>query len=74
MSKFPRIINVSNIKIKALENAATAVHTITADCTATTFVLVEPTKAATPAVAGAPAAPGAPAPRGTRREDDGVAT
>ena len=53
VSKFPRIINVSSIHIKA-KNIATSSDTITADCTATTFVLVEPKK---PAVPAAPAAP-----------------
>ena len=53
VSKFPRIINLSGIKIKAKENASDS-STITAECTATTFVLIEPK----------PAAPGAaPAPR-----------
>ena len=56
VSKFPRIINVSGIKIKAKDNATDA-STITAECTATTFVLIEP-KPATPAAApGAAAAP-----------------
>jgi type IV pilus assembly protein PilO len=54
VSKFPRIINVGNIKIKA-RDVQTGRATVTADCTATTFVLVEPARAATPA---APAAPG----------------
>jgi type IV pilus assembly protein PilO len=40
VSKFPRIINVGNIKIKSRENQNNGV-TITADCTATTFVLLE---------------------------------
>jgi type IV pilus assembly protein PilO len=48
VSKFPRIINVGNIKISARENQ-TGRATITAECTATTFVLAEP--------AAAPAAP-----------------
>jgi Tfp pilus assembly protein PilO len=52
VSKFPRIINVGDIKIHALEKA-TGGSTITAECTATTFVL---NKAA--------AAPGAPKPAG----------
>ena len=56
VSKFPRIINVSSIHIKA-RDSATSSNTITADCTATTFVLVEPKKPAAPAAAGAPAAP-----------------
>ena len=51
VSKFPRIINVGNIKIKAQdEKAATAGSTITAECTATTFVLID----AQPAPAAAP--------------------
>ena len=50
VSKFPRIINVSSIHIKAKE-PSTANDTITADCTATTFVLVEPKKPAAPAAA-----------------------
>jgi type IV pilus assembly protein PilO len=62
VSKFPRIINVSNLKVKALEKSPNGA-TITAECIATTFVLVEPPKGAVaPAVPGAPAAPGAPAP------------
>jgi type IV pilus assembly protein PilO len=53
VSKFPRIINVSNLKVKALDKG-TSGATITAEATATTFVLVE----------GAPDAQAAPAPRG----------
>jgi type IV pilus assembly protein PilO len=53
VSKFPRIINVGNIKIKAQdEKSASAGSTITAECTATTFVLID----AKPAPAAAPAA------------------
>ena len=44
VSKFPRIINVDSIKIRARENQAGRA-TITAECTATTFVL-EPTPVA----------------------------
>jgi type IV pilus assembly protein PilO len=59
VSKFPRIINVSGIKIKTKEGAPDGA-TIDAECTATTFVLIEP-KAAAPAAPGArgarPAAP-----------------
>lgn len=40
VGKFSRIINVSNIHIKA-KDKATAESTITADCVATTFVLTE---------------------------------
>lgn len=47
VSKFPRIINVGNIKIEARDEQAGRA-TVTAECTATTFVLVEP-----PAAAGA---------------------
>jgi type IV pilus assembly protein PilO len=50
VSKFPRIINVGNIHIRA-QDAASGATTITADCTATTFVLLE----------GPPAAPAKPA-------------
>jgi type IV pilus assembly protein PilO len=41
VSKFPRIINVGNIKIAA-RDTQTASATITAECTATTFVLLDP--------------------------------
>jgi type IV pilus assembly protein PilO len=54
VSKFPRIINVGNIKIKAQdEKAATAASTITAECTATTFVLIDAKPAPAAAKAGA---------------------
>jgi type IV pilus assembly protein PilO len=56
ISKFPRIINVGRIRIRA-KNEQAAGETITADCTATTFVLIE-----TPPAAGAQAAAAA-APR-----------
>jgi type IV pilus assembly protein PilO len=52
VSKFPRIINVGNIHIKAQdERSSSTSSTVTAECTATTFVLIE-TK---PAPAAAPA-------------------
>jgi type IV pilus assembly protein PilO len=54
VSKFPRIINVTSIHIKA-KNSATSGDTITADCVATTFVLIEPKKPAVPATAAAAA-------------------
>jgi type IV pilus assembly protein PilO len=61
VSKFPRIINVTSIHIKARDGGNPS-ESITADCTATTFVLVEAKKPAAPA-AGAPAgAPAAAAP------------
>jgi type IV pilus assembly protein PilO len=43
ISRFPRIINVTAIAIRA-RDANSASATITADCTATTFVLIEPQK------------------------------
>ncbi len=49
VSRFPRIINVSGIKIKA-NDVPGSQATISAECTATTFVLIEP-KPATPAQA-----------------------
>jgi hypothetical protein len=59
VSKFPRIINVNKIAIRA-KDQPTGGTTITADCTATTFVMLEQGGAKP----GAPAAAGArPAPR-----------
>jgi type IV pilus assembly protein PilO len=55
VSKFPRIINVTSIHIKTKDSGASS-DTVTADCVATTFVLVEPKKSAAPPTA----APGAP--------------
>jgi type IV pilus assembly protein PilO len=52
VSKFPRIINVGEIKIRA-RDAQTGRATVTAECTATTFVLVEPAAPAVPAAAPA---------------------
>jgi type IV pilus assembly protein PilO len=49
VGKFPRIINVGDIKIHSVDGAGAA--TITAECTATTFVLIEPKAPATPAAA-----------------------
>jgi type IV pilus assembly protein PilO len=40
VSKFPRIINIGDIKIKAIENASGSA-TMTVECTATTFVMIE---------------------------------
>jgi type IV pilus assembly protein PilO len=40
ISKFPRIININGITIKAKENATNGA-TITAQCTATTFVMID---------------------------------
>ena len=53
VGKFPRIINVGDIKIKALEKA-TGAATVSAECTATTFVLTETTTAAPGAATAAP--------------------
>jgi type IV pilus assembly protein PilO len=61
VSKFPRIINVSNLKVKGIDRncACAATSTITAELTATTFVLVDQAK---PGAATAPGAkPGTPA-------------
>ena len=63
VSRFPRIINVNEITIRARENA-TSVATVTAECTATTFVLIEP-----PPVAAEPAGRG----RGARGRGRGAA-
>jgi type IV pilus assembly protein PilO len=52
ISKFPRIINVTAIKIKTREKQ-TDYNTIAVDCTATTFVMTEPKAPAGPAGAGA---------------------
>lgn len=64
VSKVPRIINISNIVVKARDANAKKDSdrptTITASCLATTFVMVEPPKTAA-APAGAPPA-GTPAP------------
>ena len=57
VSKFPRIINVGEIKIEARASQSDG-STVTAECTATTFVLLaDPAATAKP---GAPAAPAAP--------------
>jgi len=52
VSKFPRIININTITIRAKETAAGRA-TITAQCVATTFVLIDPAAAGTPAGRGA---------------------
>jgi type IV pilus assembly protein PilO len=52
VSKFPRIINVGNIHIRA-QDVQSGASTITADCTATTFVLIDAQPAAATAPAGA---------------------
>ena len=55
VSKFPRIINVANLKIRGKDSQTPDV-TVTAECTATTFVLVEPKPAAPAPGAAKPAA------------------
>ncbi len=57
ISKFPRIINVSEMIIRARPNADPAGPTIVAECTATTFVLQE-----APAAKPKPGAPPPPPP------------
>jgi len=60
VSKFPRIINVTGIHIKARDvskDGSTSAHSITAECTATTFVLIEPKKAAAPVATTGTGAP-----------------
>lgn len=58
VSKFPRIINVNEIAISAREREGNSGATITAECTATTFVLVDQSQAA-PEKGKKPAKPGA---------------
>jgi len=55
VSKFPRIINVNEIDIKTREPQGAG--TIIAECTATTFVLVEAARPAAPVAAPPPPAP-----------------
>ena len=65
VSKFPRIINVGDIKLEARTNQSDG-STVTAECTATTFVLLsEAAIAAANAKPAKPGAPGAPAARKT---------
>jgi type IV pilus assembly protein PilO len=64
VSKFPRIINVGDIKIKAVESANGS-STMTADCTATTFVMIQAKPAGT-AAPGSTTAPGASVPPATK--------
>jgi type IV pilus assembly protein PilO len=48
VSKFPRIINVGDIKIKAVENARGGGLTVTAECTATAFVMNDSARSTAP--------------------------
>lgn len=52
VGKFPRIINVSNVRIKAKDKPQPG-STITAECVATTYVLVEARKGAAVPLPGA---------------------
>ncbi len=54
VSRFPRIINVGGIKLSTKPNEA-GVATISAECTATTFVLMEQAPAAAPPGGAKPA-------------------
>ena len=63
VSKFPRIINVGDIKIDARTGQSDGT-TITAECTATTFVLLDAKQ-----VAAAAAKPGAAAPAAARKTE-----
>jgi len=67
VSKFPRIINVTTIHIKARDTKDPA-ESITADCTATTFVLLESKKPAAPAARAPGAAPAPAAPPAGKAE------
>ena len=58
VSKFPRIINVNGMKLRSLEATKSGGATISAEATATTFVLID-SKPAAPGAAPAPAAAGA---------------
>jgi type IV pilus assembly protein PilO len=64
VSKFPRIINVGDIKIEARTNQSDG-STVTAECTATTFVLLSEAAVAAEAAKAKPTKPGAPAARKT---------
>ena len=59
VGKFTRIVNISGLEVKARANPD-ARATITATCTATTFVLLEPAAAKPGAKPGAAPKPGAP--------------
>jgi type IV pilus assembly protein PilO len=52
ISKFPRIINVTAIKIRT-KDQPNANSTVSVDCTATTFVMTEPKAPVSPAAPGA---------------------
>ena len=60
VSKFPRLINISNVTIKAKQQQQ-ANATVTAECTATTYVMFDQPPAAAPGAKGAAPKPPAPA-------------
>ena len=59
VSKFPRIINVGDIKIESRTTQSSG-STVTAECTATTFVLLKEPASDPTAKPGTPAVPAAP--------------
>ena len=59
VGKFTRIVNISGLEVKA-KATPDARATITATCTATTFVLLEPDRAKPGAKPGAAPKPGTP--------------
>lgn len=61
VSKLPRIINVTDLKIKAIDKPVDGA-TITAEAVATTFVLIEPSQQPEPAKPGARPQPAGAAP------------
>jgi type IV pilus assembly protein PilO len=61
LSRLSRIVNVSNLEVDAKKEPSIA-STITAKCTATTFVFIETVPAPAPAAPGRPGAPGGAAP------------
>ncbi|MEX2270857.1 MAG: type 4a pilus biogenesis protein PilO [Vicinamibacterales bacterium] len=62
IARFPRIINIGNVQIRARQDQTSA-STITARCTAMTFVLLDQPPPAAPGSAGGPGAAPAGAPR-----------
>jgi type IV pilus assembly protein PilO len=52
ISRFPRIINVTGFTIRARDSNTASASTITADCTATTFVLIDPAQKTEPEESG----------------------
>jgi type IV pilus assembly protein PilO len=61
VARLSRLVNIGNLKIKS-RSSQTVSNTITASCTATTFVYVEPPPTPPGGAPGAPRPPGAAAP------------